>query len=121
MSEQKKPSTTIEGLIAALPAKIFRRDALAVLVTLAIGGAGFAWAQSKVEDRVEAVTEKKVAPLKKKVDELQSEVRDLKAQVYANEERAAERFDVLYRTMLTGRRDSRASELATPAPPASTE
>lgn len=117
-AKPKKPATTLEGLVAALPAKIFRRDALAVLVTLGVGAAGYAWAQSKATERVEDVTAAKVAPLKRQVEELQSEVRELKAQVNANEARAAERFDVLYRTMLSGRRDSRADELATPAPPA---
>lgn len=120
MSDEKpkKTATTLEGLVAALPAKIFRRDALAVLVTLAIGAAGYAWAQSKATERVEDVTAAKVAPLKKQVEELSAEFREVKAQINANEARAAERFDVLYRAMFTGRRDSRADELATPAPQA---
>lgn len=119
MSDAKpRHTTTIEALIKALPNRIFKRDALAVGVTLLLGAGGYAYAQKLAQDRIESAAERKVAPIKKTVEELQLEVRDLKAQVQANEARAAERFDVLYRTMLTGRRDSRAEELATPAPPA---
>lgn len=114
--ERRQP--TVEALVKALPGRIFRRDALAVGVTLLVGAGGYAYAQKLAQDRIESAAERKVAPIKKTVEDLQLEVRDLKAQVQANEARAAERFDVLYRTMLTGRRDSRAEELATPAPPA---
>lgn len=118
MTGDERRQPTVEALVKALPGRIFRRDALAVGVTLLVGTGGYAYAQKLAQDRIESAAEKKVAPIKKTVEELQLEVRDLKAQVQANEARAAERFDVLYRTMLTGRRDSRAEELATPAPPA---
>lgn len=113
----KKNSTTLEGLVAALPARIFKRDALAIGVTLLVGASGFALAQKYSTAKVEEITDAKTQPLKKQVDQLQGEVRELKAQMNANEARAAERFDVLYRSLITGRRDPRAEELGQPAPP----
>lgn len=116
MSDERKKEDSLD--VKAVLNRVFKREAATIITVGIIAIAGYAWAQKLATERVEDITDAKVRPLKKQVEELSAELREVKAQINANEARAAERFDVLYRAMFTGRRDSRADELATPAPQA---
>lgn len=119
--ERKNSLTGLKTVVDSIPTRIFQKEAWLVVGTLIAGGIGTALAQDWQTNKIDTQTEKKVAPLKKQNETLAAELANLKLQVDANERRAAERFDVLYRFMATGRRDPRAEELSNPAPPVQTD
>lgn len=109
-------------LVAALPGRIFRRDALLILVVLGSGGAAAVWAQSKADARIHTVVDAGLSPLERRVDAqqktldgLSDDMAAMKRQQAAKEERDAARFDLLYRTILERRAQPEAAELAQPA------
>lgn len=126
---QKKPPTVTE-LIAALPGKIFRRDALLLVVVAGLGAAGAVYGQGKLDDIKTGVARQVdagVAPLETKLDEhikteaeararLERSMERLTDAMQAKEERDARRFDALQNTILERRAQPESAELARPAP-----
>lgn len=126
---QKKPQTVPE-LIAALPGKIFRRDALLLVVVAGLGAAGAVYGQGKLDDIKTGVARQVdagIAPLETKLDEhikseaeargrIERNIERLVDAMQAKEERDARRFDVIQNTVLEGRRQPGSVELAQPAP-----
>lgn len=118
---------TVQETIAALPGRIFRREALGLVIALIVGAGAYAYAQSKVDARLQAAIDGGIAPVKAKLEEhittekqaveqLQLDVAQIRRDQAMKEERDAARFDLLYRTILTGRPQPRADELAAPVP-----
>lgn len=116
MSDAKpRHTTTLEGIVKALPGRIFRREAMVAIVTLGLGGVGAVWAQSKAKAQVVELATEKVRPVEVKVEALAVDVDALRKELRAKEVRDAQRFDLLYQTILSGRRSSQAEELRQPA------
>lgn len=119
-------SKPVEAIAKALPARIFQPGALTLIVALGVGGvvsvSGYALAQSNVKNVVDAG----VKPVANELERFKAETSARMARIEAKqdeqqrlaavkEERDAARFDVIYGTILSGRRDPRADSLAAPA------
>lgn len=123
--KKSKTSTTLEGMVAALPAKIFRRGALTIITTVVSTGVASvglaAYAQTKalqtIDERFDKKLNEKLAPIvakQKETDDLKRELEELGRRLTRNEDRDSQRFDVLYGVLLTGKPDKRAASLAEP-------
>jgi len=100
----------------ALKRELLMRVA-AVVVLLLAGGVTVVWAQDQRDAGVvpiKAALREHIAVADKRFEGLRDDVADLRRQMAAKEERDAARFDVIYSTILSGRRDPRAAELAQP-------
>ena len=117
----------LPGPVAALAGLIFQRGALLVVSLLALGAGGWGFAQDFGQSKIKAAVDAGVAPVQSelrthikdaegKIETLRVEVTALRTAATAKEERDAARFDLLYRTILTGQPSSRAERLAQPTP-----
>lgn len=133
MSEET-PTPSLVALLWAIAGRIFKREALLVLastvVLMGTGASGVLYAQAQGQHAIDAGVDARINPLRDDlsqhkreagaaIERLQVEVTALRSAATAKEERDAARFDLLYRTILTGQPSSRAERLAqpTPAPP----
>ncbi len=57
------PKKSLQDLVLELPGRIFRREALAIILLLVVGGVGSLWAQTRVDARLEAKVDAGVAPV----------------------------------------------------------
>lgn len=89
---------TLSEHIAALPGKIFRRDALMLLLTLAIGGGAAGYAQSKVDEKLHASVDGGIAPLERRMSEVESRAKQQASDIHELQ------VDIraLYKAVMTG-------------------
>lgn len=113
----EKPKEGLVELVAALPGKVFKRDALVLVAAVIAGGAFAVYAQAQGKAAVDAGVE----PVRVRVERLEATVQavqvsqeDMRRLLATKEERDAARFDLLYRTILTRQPQPQAAELAAP-------
>jgi len=121
--EKEEKAPTLTGLLWSAVNTIFKREAVMALILLLGGGGAVVLAQTRLEDSVHEKVDGGLAPikleqesLKRKVDALGEDMQAMKRAQEAVEQRNADRFDVLYRTILTGSPSRKAEELAKPVP-----
>ena len=112
-AHEETETLTLKGLLRWRVALV---AAGAVLVGPFLAGiSAVSFAQTKMDAAVSKradVLEASDASTVRRVEVLEQGVRELQRQAIEKEARDAQRFDVLYGTMLSGRRDPRAAELA---------
>jgi hypothetical protein len=120
-----KGPTTLTEMVAALPARVFRRGALLVVVTLGAGGAAAVWLQAEAEARIRAAIDAAVAPTAHELarhiadeaverKDIHGALSDLRHELRDKEARDAARFDALYRVILERRPQPEAEALSRP-------
>lgn len=139
-----KPAASVQQLVISPLYRVFQPGVIPVLVLVVVGIIGVTSAVSWLQSSLSLTAAGEVAPVRAQVNRIEGRITDIEGrvanietrvttvemklarveatlsdvqkQMTAKEQRDAERFDTLYRYMVTNRRDARAEELAKPAP-----
>lgn len=131
-TKRRESIKKLPELVAALPGRIFRRDALGLVIALCLGAAAYRYLQTEVTKCVEKGVDDGVKPINERIRylagiaeeekvklqaatfQLQADVVEIRRTNALKEERDAERFWVLYKRLTPGEASLAAKELGQP-------